>query len=165
MQQRIIRTAFVGACAIALVHVCGCVRRTARFTTVPEGARVHVNDLDLGQSPVSMDFTWYGDYDVICRMEGYQTLKTHVQINAPWYQLFPIDFFAEVCWPGEIHDHHEIALPEMSPRQTPTPEELANRAMQLRSEVTGEQQIPIQEPLDAGEPSSAEDTPEKSPES
>jgi hypothetical protein len=80
---------------------------------------------------VTTDFLWYGDYDVIIRKEGYKTLKTHWNIEPPWYQVVPIDFFAEVLWPGKIHDQRSrhFTLEVDTP---PTKEELIERALETR---------------------------------
>jgi hypothetical protein len=109
----------------------GCVRRTLTITTAPPHALVFLNDQEIGRSEVTTDFVWYGDYDVIIRKEGYETLKTHWDIEAPWYQLVPIDFFAEVLWPGHIHDvrQRHFVLEE---QQLPTPDELLEHAAEAR---------------------------------
>lgn len=109
----------------------GCVRRTLTIRTTPPQALVFLNDQEMGRSPVTTDFLWYGDYDVIIRKEGYTTLKTHWQIDAPWYQRIPMDLFAEVLYPGWIHDVHERRF-ELEPATTPTQEELLRRAAETR---------------------------------
>ena len=110
----------------------GCVRRTITITTDPPHALVFLNDQEVGRSTVTTDFLWYGDYDVIIRKEGYQTLKTHWDIKPPWYQVLPIDFFAEVLWPGQIHDQHERHF-ALEPQVQPTKDELVNRALEMRT--------------------------------
>ena len=114
-----------------LVIVPGCVRRTLSISTEPPGALVFLNDQEVGRSTVTTDFLWYGDYDVIIRKKGYQTLQTHWEIKPPWYQRIPIDFFAEVLWPGRIHDRHErnFVLETAVP---PTQEELISRAVETQ---------------------------------
>jgi hypothetical protein len=92
--------------ALAFLLTTGCVRRTLTITTEPPQALVYLNDEEIGRSDVSTDFTWYGDYDVVIRKEGYKTLTTHHEVEAPWYQYVPIDFFVEVLWPWWIEDHH-----------------------------------------------------------
>ncbi len=109
----------------------GCVRRTLRITTEPPNALVFLNDQEIGRSEVITDFLWYGDYDVIIRKEGYQTLQTHWNIEPPWYQVVPIDFFSEVLWPGHLHDMHSRHF-VLSPRTLPTTEELIERAEETR---------------------------------
>ena len=114
-----------------LASFLGCVRRTLTITTEPPNALVFLNDQEVGRSAVTTDFIWYGDYDVIIRKEGYETLKTHWDIKPPWYQLIPIDFIAEVLWPGHIHDvrQRHFVLQE---QQLPSADELLDRAAQAR---------------------------------
>ena len=135
----------LGLLAVLLLTGVGCVRRTARFTTVPEGARVLLNDREIGTTPATVEFTWYGDYDVVYRLEGHETVKTNVVINPPLYQLFPLDFVAEVLWPGELHDHHEIPTQQLQPLQLPDRDELIERARELRDRALFEGQGSAQE--------------------
>lgn len=109
----------------------GCVRRTMTINTVPEGALIHLNDEEIGRGPASTDFTWYGDYDVVVRMPGYETLQTHVRVDPPWYQIFPMDFFAEVLWPGVLHDRHVFTF-RLDPKAPLDREELIKRAEDMR---------------------------------
>ena len=101
----------------------------------PAGALVYLNDQEVGRTPVSVPFTWYGDYDVILRKEGYRTLKTHARVDAPWYELPPIDFISEVLVPWEIHDHHELPLYRLEPLKPPSPAELIQRAREFREQA------------------------------
>jgi PEGA domain len=122
-------------CAVLMVLasslLAGCVRRTLTITTEPPNARVYLNDEEVGRSKVTTDFLWYGDYRVTLRAQGYQTLETGWQIDPPWYQIVPIDFVAEVLWPGQLHDTHERHF-TMVEAQEPTSEELLSRADDLR---------------------------------
>ncbi len=95
--------------ALSLVPT-GCVRRTVTITTAPQGAAVLLNDKAIGTTPVTVDFTWYGDYDVILRKDGYETLKTHHRLQTPWYELPGLDFISEVLVPFNIHDKQEMAF-------------------------------------------------------
>lgn len=122
----------VAACTTA-----GCVRRTLTINTEPSGALVFLNDEEIGRTPVTTDFTWYGDYDLIIRHEGYETLGTHVNVRSPWYQRPPIDFVAEVLWPGHILDAHSYDF-VLSRADPPDREELIERAQSLRTRALGE---------------------------
>jgi len=117
----------------------GCVRRTLTIETAPSGALVYLNDEEIGRSPVTTDFLWYGDYDIIIRKEGYQTLGTHERIKAPWYQIPPIDFFAEVLYAGKIHDQHFLSY-DLEPEQLPGRKELLERAEALRGSALSDAQ-------------------------
>ncbi len=125
-----LRAALLVLAATALVAT-ACVRRTLTFKTVPEGATVRLNDQDIGQTPVTVDFTWYGDYDIAYEKEGYETVRTHKRINAPWYQIPPIDLVAETLVPYTIHDRYVIEE-ELEPTTQPSREELTQRAQEFR---------------------------------
>ncbi len=118
-------------CAVLGLAASGCVRRTLTIETAPSGALVYLNDEEVGRSPVSTDFLWYGDYDVVIRKQGHQTLITHAKIDAPWYQYPPIDFFAEVLYAGDIHDTRKLSY-TLEPEQPPGRDELVQRAEELR---------------------------------
>lgn len=74
----------------------GCVERTMTFQTNPSGAVVTLNGKEFGRTPVTKDFLWYGDYDVVVRKDGYHTYKTPLHVVAPVYQWVPLDLFAEL---------------------------------------------------------------------
>jgi hypothetical protein len=122
----------VGVCVVAISV--GCVRRTLTVRTEPEGASIWLNDEEVGKGPATVDFTWYGDYDIVCRKEGYETLETSHRLNPPWYQLPGIDFFAEVLTPWTYQDHHAVDL-TLEPEQLPGRAELIERSLKMREEA------------------------------
>lgn len=109
----------------------GCVRRTVTIKSDPQGAATMLNDQLVGTTPVTVDFTWYGDYDIILRKDGYETLRTHHRIPSPWYQLPGLDFVSEVLVPWTIHDQHEVSF-ALAPEQPMNKDELMNKAQDLR---------------------------------
>ena len=121
--------ALIGATTLPI----GCVRRTVTIRTDPQGARVLLNDEPVGTTPVTVDFTWYGDYDVACSKDG-ETLRTHHRIDAPWYQIPPFDFFAEILTPFTIEDHREMAF-TLEPAQKMDQPELIDRAKEFRDQA------------------------------
>ncbi len=128
------RAASLALAGALLIIAPGCVRRTMTITTEPAQALVFVNGEEVGRSPVQTDFLWYGDYDITIRKEGYQTLRTHWQIDAPWYQVVPLDFFFEVLWPRELHDQRSASY-TLERQAAPDVEELAARAEALRDQT------------------------------
>jgi hypothetical protein len=139
--MRVANMLLSSAILIALIVSTGCVRRTITITTEPPNARVFLNDQEIGRSPITTDFLWYGDYEVAIRKEGHKTLLTHWEIDPPWYQIVPIDFFAEVLWPGNIHDQRERHF-TLEPGAEPDPQQLMGRATELRDQATGLQGQP-----------------------
>ena len=122
------------ALAMPLVLLAGCVERTIKITSQPSGALVYLNDEEVGRTPTEVRFTFYGDYGVILRKEGYQTLEAHRKINAPWYQLPPADIFADLLIPTTIRDQHAWDF-ELQPQQLPTKQELLERAEDFRGQA------------------------------
>jgi hypothetical protein len=74
---------------------------------------VLLNDEEIGNSPVTVSFEWYGDYNVAIRKEGFETLKTHRKLKAPLHDGFPFDFFANTLNPNRIVDEYEWTLVRM----------------------------------------------------
>ena len=62
---------------IACLFITGCVERKLTINTEPQGALVILNYEEIGTSPVTVSFSWYGDYRVRISKQGYETLNTH----------------------------------------------------------------------------------------
>ena len=123
---------FVGL--IAVVILSGCVERKLTINTRPEAALVVLNDEEIGTSPVSVNFNWYGDYWVRISKEGYETLNTHRRLKGPWYDHFPFDFFAQIVNPNRIVDSYEWTF-ELSPEKQISPEELIEKAWEMEKQL------------------------------
>ncbi|MEO1129676.1 MAG: PEGA domain-containing protein [Planctomycetota bacterium] len=77
-----------------------CVDRRIYITSEPPGARVYLNDIDVGVTPAEVNFTYFGVYDVRLRKDGYEPLITSAEAKAPLHEQPVIDFFALLV-PGE----------------------------------------------------------------
>ncbi len=123
--------------ALATAIATGCVERTVTITTEPDNATVYLNDQEVGQTPVTVPFTWYGTYDVICRKDGFTTMQQAVKIDAPWYELPGIDLVSECLTPVTYRDHraHHFVL---EPEKLPTKDELLGRASEFRDKALSE---------------------------
>jgi hypothetical protein len=112
----------------------GCVERRYTIRTEPPGATVVVNGEEIGPSPASRSFNFYGDRKVTLILDGYQT-KTVIQpINAPWWDNYVTEFFTENLVPVSLRDEREYKY-AMEPAQTPPQGELRDRAETLRSDA------------------------------
>ena len=105
----------------------GCVERKLTIVTQPENAVVWLNDEEIGTTPVTVDFKWYGDYRVRIEKSGYMIVNTHQKLKPPLYDYFPIDFFAQHIWPGRIINHN-VWNYTMMPYEAPNSEELVQAA-------------------------------------
>jgi len=123
----------IAGLAAALI-LSGCVERNLTINTKPEGAMVILNDEEIGNSPVTISFEWYGDYNVAIRKEGYETLKTHRKLKAPWYDGFPFDFFASTLNPDRIVDEYEWTF-ELEPKKEISRKELIHQAEELKKQL------------------------------
>lgn len=121
--------------SLAIAAQFGCVERTVKINTIPEGATVVLNDQEVGKSPVKVPFTWYGDYDIIIRKEGYKTVQTHHRIDAPWYQWPFVDLFTECLIPFTIHDDREIEPYALEKAVEPDKGELLQRADEMKAQT------------------------------
>jgi hypothetical protein len=112
----------------------GCVERRLTINTEPQGARVVLNDEEIGTSPVTVSFEWYGDYNVRISKEGFQTLKTHRKLSPPWYDYFPFDFFAQIVNPNRIVDSYQWTF-TLAPQTQPDRGELIQNAEALKKQL------------------------------
>jgi hypothetical protein len=119
---------------IVSLFLCGCVERKLTINTEPQGALVFLNDEEIGTSPVTVSFEWYGDYWVRISKEGYETLNTHHLLKGPWYDGFPFDFFAQIISPDRIVDSYEWTF-ELEPKKQITREELIQNAEKLKEQL------------------------------
>jgi len=118
---------------VAIVIFAGCVERRLTINTQPQGALVVLNDEEIGTSPVTVPFNWYGDYNVRISKEGYQTLNTHRPLKAPWYDSFPFDFFA-LLNPKRTVDSYEWTF-DLAPKQEPSRETILQKAEELKNKL------------------------------
>ena len=83
---------------LVMISVCasmlGCVERRIFITSEPAGARVWLNDQEVGETPVEVDFTWFGVYDVRVKKDGFEPLTTTAEAKAPLHEQPGIDFIA-----------------------------------------------------------------------
>jgi len=127
MPTKLDKVVLVGLLALLLA---GCVERKLTITSEPSGALVYLSSVECGRTPVSIPFTWYGDYDVILRKDGYQGLHTHFKLTAPWYEIPPLDLFSELApWKYRVDKSAHFELIQAS---EPVNADLLRRAEQLR---------------------------------
>ena len=133
--MRTIAKGLARAAAVLAVGVGGCVEQTMKVDSDPPGALVYLNQQEIGRTPLTRDFKWYGDYDVILRLEGYETLKTHEKVIAPAWNWVPLDMLAEL-WPFPIRDQRSFSY-KLSPLDPAKDESagLLNRAAYLKGKL------------------------------
>jgi PEGA domain len=125
----------------------GCVRRTLEISSDPPGALVYLNDREVGRTPVEVDFTYYGRYDVRLTKDGHEALLTSGEAKSPIWDTIPLDLAAEAV-PGE--PHVRIKWHYTLQRLNDDPAALAERARELRAKLEGQPKPPP--PSDAPAP-------------
>lgn len=122
----------------------GCVTRSMIIETVPSGAMVYVDDEPIGESPITIPFTYYGTRKIaIEKLDAQQRLlyerKTvYEEIKPPIYEYFPLDFFSEVLLPFKLEDKHILSyeLEELKPKvKEDVQKGLFERADELRKKA------------------------------
>jgi hypothetical protein len=119
---------------IAASLLSGCVERELTINTKPQGALVMLNDEEIGNSPVTVPFNWYGDYRLRISKSGFETLNTHRKLKGPWYDKFPFDFFAQILYPKRIVDSYEWTF-ELSTKKQINREELIEKAREMQKQL------------------------------
>lgn len=109
----------------------GCVERRYTIRTNPPGALVSVNGEEVGTTPVSAPFIYYGDMRVTIQAEGYETLNLVQPMRPPWWDNIVTEFFTENLIPYTFRDEREFFY-EMPPIADPPPGDLVARGEDLR---------------------------------
>lgn len=120
--------------ALTCLASAGCVERDITITSEPSGVVVEVSGREVGRTPVTIPFKWYGDYEIILRREGYKTLVATANINPPWYEIPPIDLLSDMA-PWTYYDKRYLnyKLEKFTP---PTTQQIIQRAEELRRLTT-----------------------------
>ncbi|RLS33949.1 MAG: PEGA domain-containing protein [Planctomycetota bacterium] len=114
----------------------GCMSRRITVRTQPAGALVEMNGKRLGPSPVSTNFTYYGDNEFKISAPGYETAVVRQPTPAPWYQVPPLDFISDNFLPFRVRDHREYnySLTPRDPLQEMDEQGLRSRGENFRSQ-------------------------------
>jgi hypothetical protein len=97
---------------VVLLLFAGCVTRTITIKTNPSNALVYVDNELVGESPVTVPFTYYGTRKITIEKkdaDGRLMCERKIvfeKIKTPVYEMFPLDFFSEIIWPLDIQDNH-----------------------------------------------------------
>lgn len=129
----------------------GCVRRRMTVQTTPPGATVYVDDQEIGTTPVSTSFVYYGTRKIQVVKDGYETETVLHRMKAPWYQIPPLDFFSENLVPREIRDERIVQI-EMAPQKVVPVNVLLDRAQQLRTSTIEGYSVPTPPSVNSSAP-------------
>lgn len=119
---------------VIILTLSGCVSRRMMVISDPPGALVLLEGKEIGTTPVSVDFTYYGTRELTLIKDGYETLTVQQKVPTPWYQMPVVEFFADNFTPGHITDRHQFRY-AMQPQRIVPNAELQRRAEMLRGEA------------------------------
>ncbi len=128
--------------AMAISSV-GCIRRTLSITSTPSDALVWVNHREVGRTPLTVDFTHYGTYDIRIERDGMEPVLTSRKANAPVWDLPGPDLVFEVM-PFQAKSEVEWHF-DLEPRDE-SMQALVERARGFRDEARGVEAGKIEDP-------------------
>jgi PEGA domain len=95
------------ALAAATLAAAGCVERQMTVRSIPPGAELYLDGQRVGETPIVLPFTDYGVRDMVLRKPGYHVERRFVEMEEPYFQRFPVDFYYEVLTKDLYTDHRE----------------------------------------------------------
>jgi hypothetical protein len=132
--KRSILLAAAMAAGLAMAGCYGQVQRTLTIDSEPPGARCWLNENEVGRTPCTVPFTWYGTYGVRLEYPGYETLLTKAKVQAPYYEWIPLDLAYETVVPGLRVDAHEFRF-ALKKAEAVDPAALRQRAEGVRRDA------------------------------
>ena len=130
-RRRLVRPALIVCLALACLLTSGCVRRRMTIRSFPPGAQVFVDDQEIGTTPCSASFVYYGTRKLTIIKDGYKTETAWQTFNPPWYQIPPLDFVTENLLIHEIRDERFVDV-QLLPEEIVPEQLLLDRAQTLR---------------------------------
>src|SRR5688572_22340840 len=114
----------------------GCVERSLIIRSDPPGAEVYEEGVSVGQTPFKMKYAHYGTRELIVLKTGYKSHRRLVELNAPWWQIFPLDFVTDVLLPITLTDEVELDITlEKEPEGAAAFPETLKRAEEARDKA------------------------------
>ena len=109
----------------------GCVKRRYTLRTDPPGALAIVNGEEIGPTPVSHSFTYYGDRNITFMRDDHQTLSVIQPMDAPWWDNVFTEFISENLVPITLRDEREFSY-RLVPSSNPPINDVLGRGDELR---------------------------------
>ncbi|MFM2096773.1 MAG: hypothetical protein RIS70_3897 [Planctomycetota bacterium] len=156
-EDLLVRMVTISAMLLAgmLLTQSGCVRKRMTIVSNPPGAQVFIDNHEIGTTPVSTSYIYYGTRSVRLQKDGYESVTVERNFDPPWYEYPPIDFFAESLLPTELRDERVLEF-ELIPRQNAASEVVRDRAEELRGQARSGNVVPLPVPMIPAAPLSLE---------
>ncbi|MBI1371948.1 MAG: PEGA domain-containing protein [Phycisphaera sp.] len=140
MHAMIRKTCLIAIFAALPLLTSGCIQRTITIESDPPGALAYLNDVEVGRTPVTVPFKFYGVYDVRIELEGYETIQQPTEAKAPIWEAPGPDLIAEAI-PGnhEVNLKWQYTLGKLQPVDE---KQLVERARMMRRELNPDAAAP-----------------------
>jgi hypothetical protein len=79
------------------VLLTGCIRKMATITSDPPCAKVWINGVYRGETPVEIPYNWNWYYDIKLEKEGFDPYCIRERFYAPPQHWVPVDFVTELA--------------------------------------------------------------------
>lgn len=133
--SRTTRAAWLVIAVVALCASSGCVQRRLTIRSNPPGALVYIDKYEIGTTPVSTDFIYYGTREVKLVKDGFETVVALEPLSPPAYDYPGVDFFTENLVPFEFRDERTLNY-TLTPQKVMPTDEILARANGLRQGST-----------------------------
>ncbi len=129
----------------------GCVRRRMTIVSNPPGAQVFIDNREIGTTPVSTAYLYYGTREIRLQKDGFETVTVQRNFDPPWYEYPPFDLISETLVTHEFRDERVVDF-QLLPQQKAQAEAVRDRAEDLRMQARSGQVVPLvpPTPLPAG---------------
>jgi hypothetical protein len=123
------------ALVFALLILPACATRSLEVTSDPPGATVFANDVELGRTPLTASFRYYGTYDMLILKDGFEPLRTSAKAKARWFDYPPGDVIASPTEPHRTVRWHFSLTPaaESVQGRAQVESQMLQRAADLRA--------------------------------
>lgn len=131
---------FVFVFLLSFTAFSGCVLRTLTIDSEPPGATVYLDNTPIGETPVTVPFTYYGTRKITLEKTDadgkliYERKIVYEKLSIPAYQIFPLDFFSEIVLPVDIKDEHFFTY-QLVPLNLPPTVEIQKNVLKNAEEL------------------------------
>jgi hypothetical protein len=131
--------------AIACASQVGCVTRRLTIISDPPGATVFLDNEEVGITPCSVSYIYYGTRQIMLVKDGYETRTVMQELPAPWYEYFPLEFVSENFIPYDLRDERTVQY-TLLPQALMPVSQILQRGQDLRQSVQIQRQQTIAPP-------------------
>lgn len=115
------------------IFVYGCADRKITIRSEPEGAKVIVDSQEMGVTPSTFPFTYYGTRQIILKKDGYQIYTVLAPIKPPLIHVFPFDILI-LFIPYPMRDYRTLSY-ILVPYQKTDVKEILKRGDELKEHL------------------------------